>query len=63
MWAKGLVFQEKHGGSMFDESKAGVLLTDYEITFEDENSGGVNLDLMYSYYGIDKIIDIMKWED
>ena len=37
-------------------------LGDNEITSEDEHSSGVNLDLMYSYYGLDKIVHLMKWD-
>jgi len=62
LWANGLVYREQSGMSTFEESEAGVPLTDYEITFEDENTGGVNLDLMYSYYGLDEIVHLMKWK-
>ncbi len=61
LWANGLVYKGKDGMTTFEESETGVPLTDYEITIEDEVSGGVNLDLMRSYYDLDKLIQLMKW--
>lgn len=62
LWANGYVFREQHGMSEFNESEVGISLDDYEITFEDEDSGGVNLDTMYMYYGIDEMIELMSWK-
>ena len=61
MWANGIVYSNEMGVSEFNPNDAGVALEDYEITFEDESPGGSNLDLMYQYYNLDKIIKIMKW--
>ena len=61
LWANGLVYREQSGMSTFEESEAGVPLTDYEITFEAEMSGGMNLDITYMFYKVDEIIKLMKW--
>lgn len=61
LWSNGFVNKTENGMTTFEESETGVPLTDYEITIEDEVSGGVNLDLMRSYYDLDKLIQLMKW--
>jgi hypothetical protein len=60
MWANGFILKDKNGTSTFNETHVGIPLSDYEITFENEHSGGVNLDLMREFYNIDKIIEIMS---
>ena len=60
LWANGFVYKKDNGMNTFEESETGVPLTDYEITIEDDVKGGVNLDLTYSHYGMDKIIDLIK---
>ena len=62
MWANGLIYKEENGMSTFEESLAGVPLTDYEIDYEDDLKAGINLDLTYSFYNIDEIIKLMKWK-
>lgn len=62
LWKEGYVKSVSDGPRIFDEIEAGVPLTYYEITFEDENSGGINLDLTYDFYEIDKIIEIIEYE-
>ena len=59
LWKKGDVKQNGDGPLYFDEAEAGVALTDYEITIEDEHSGGINLELTYEFYEIGKIIEIL----
>lgn len=60
LWAKDYVKDIGDGFLFFDEAEAGVPLSDYEITFESEISGGMNLNLMHQYYNIDEIIEILK---
>ena len=60
MWANGHVFNDGNT-SLFDDNKADVQLNDYELTFEMEDSGGINLDVTYDFYGIGRIIEIMGW--
>ena len=60
LWAKDYVKDFGNGFLIFDEAEAGVPLSDYEITFESESSGGINLNLMNQYYNIDEIIEILK---
>jgi hypothetical protein len=59
LWANGFVVKSESGMSTFDAGEAGVPITDYEITIEDERKGGVNLDLTRMYYDIDKIIKLI----
>lgn len=58
LWANGFVYREENGMSMIDEKNSDLPLSAFEITFEDEYKGGVNLDLMYSLYSVDKIAQI-----
>lgn len=60
MWANGHVFNDGNT-SLFDDNKADVQLNDYELTFEVEDSGGINLDVTYDFYEIGRIIEIMGW--
>lgn len=59
LWKEGYVKSVSDDPRIFDEIEAGVPLTDYEITFEDENSGGINLELTYDFYDIGKVIEIL----
>jgi hypothetical protein len=61
LWANGFVVRSESGMRTFDAGEAGVPITDYEITIEDDHKGGVNLDVTSMYYDIDKIIKLMKW--
>jgi len=61
LWAKNYVKDLGDGFLIFDEAEAGVPLSDYEITFEAESSGGVNLNLIHSYYEIVIIIEILEF--
>ena len=61
LWAKGFVFDIGDEHHIFEEDKAEVSISDYEINFEDDPPGGVNLNLLYDYYSFDKIIDLMEW--
>ena len=63
MWATGKVYRLEDGFPEFDENEAEISMTDYEITFEDEDSVGVNLDWTYIYYSLDKIIKIIDIKD
>ena len=58
LWANGFVYREENGMSIIDEKNSDLPLNAFEITFEDEKPAGVNLDLFYSLYGIDRIIEI-----
>lgn len=58
LWANGFVYREESGMSMIDEKNSDLPLNAFEITIEDEYKGGVNLDLMYSFYSIDRIMQI-----
>ena len=60
MWRNGMVFQHEAGQYLFDEQSAGVSLNDYEISIEDEYSGGVNLKILYEYYMLDKLANLIK---
>ena len=62
LWANGFVVRSESGMSTFDGGEAGVPITDYEIAIEDEDKGGVNLDLTRMYYDLDKMIALMKWK-
>jgi hypothetical protein len=61
MWNSGIVYRLDNWFHTFEQNEAGVPLNDYEVTIEDEMTGGVNLDLMYSFYDIDGIHQIMGW--
>jgi hypothetical protein len=61
LWANGFVYREENGMSMIDEKNSDLPLNAFEITFEDEDKGGVNLDLMYSLYSVDIIVQIANW--
>lgn len=62
LWAQGLVYDEGDMGFNFYEEETGVPMKDYEITFEDNYElGGVNLDYMYGYYSLEKLIEKMNW--
>ena len=63
LWANGLVFRDEDGMSTIYEKTSDIPASAYEITFEDDMTGGVNLDLTYMYYSLDKIIDLMKWKE
>jgi len=62
MWANGYINEDEFG-SMFDYSVTDINLDDYEITFEDGVGGGMNLNLFYDFYQLDKVIELMKWND
>jgi hypothetical protein len=38
-------------------------LNAFEITIEDEDKGGVNLDLMHTFYSIEKIVQLVNWDE
>ena len=59
LWKNGYVKQQGAGPLFFDETEAGVPLTDYEITIEAEQSGGINLKLSYDFYEMGKIMKIL----
>jgi len=59
LWKNGLVYTEESGASWFDNKQAGVSIEDYEITIENEDSGGINLNLMYDYYDMNNLISIL----
>ena len=63
IWAKGLIYKDISGISLFNEEEAGVQLTDYEITIENEVGAGINLDLTYDYYDLDRLIKKMRWDE
>jgi hypothetical protein len=60
LWKNGYVRRLEDGWMEFDETEAGVPIDDYEVTFEDEYSGGTNIALFYDYYDIEKIIAILN---
>lgn len=61
MWKQGIVQRNADNMPGFDEAEAGVPMDDYEVTIEDEITGGVNLELMYEFYDLQGIQKIMKW--
>ena len=61
MKADSFLYRTPEGCLEFDGQKAGVPESDYEITFEDDYSGGVNLDVTWDYYDLDKVRTIMNW--
>jgi hypothetical protein len=61
MWNQGIVHRNNDRLPEFEEKEAGVPMEDYEITIEDEITGGINLNMMYSYYQLDEIKKIMQW--
>lgn len=61
LWSNGFVYRDESGMSMIDEKNSDLPLSAFEITIEDEYKGGVNLDLMYSLYSLDKIAQITNW--
>lgn len=61
LWANGFVYREESGMSMIDEKNSDLPLSAFEVTIEDEVTGGVNLDLMYSFYSVDKIVGLTDW--
>jgi hypothetical protein len=61
MKADGILYRTSEGILEFDPHIAGVSYSDYEITFEDDNSGGVNLDLTWDFHDLDKVHTIMNW--
>lgn len=63
LWANGFVNRVENGMSTFEESETGIPLTDYEINYEDEMKGGVNLELTYMFYKVDEINKLMKWNN
>lgn len=57
LWKHGKVVSDN---GFFDVEKGlGVSIMDFELTFEIEQSGGVNLDLTRDYYQIDKLIKLV----
>ncbi len=63
LWSNGFVYKDENGLSMIDEKNSDLPLTAFEITIEDENKGGVNLDLMHTFYSIEKIARLTNWND
>lgn len=62
LWANGKVYDAGNHDFYINEEEAGVSMTDYEITFEDDyEHGGINLQLLYDYYGMNQLIEKMKW--
>ncbi len=62
MWANGHIV-DTGTGSTFDESKVDAVHEDYEVSFESDTSGGMNLDLFYEFYELDKIMELMGWNE
>ena len=58
LWANGFVYKDENGMSMIDENTSDLPLNAFEITFEAEESGGVNLELSRMYYDLDEIIPL-----
>lgn len=63
LWANGFVYYDENGESVIDEKNSDLPLSTYEITFEADESGGVNLDYFNMYYGIDKIVKLTDWNE
>ena len=62
LWANGKVYNEGDMGFNFYEEETGIRMEEYEITFEDDYElGGINLDYMYNYYSLEKLIEKMNW--
>ncbi len=61
LWTNGFVYREQNGMSNIDKKTSDLPLSAFEINFEDDDKGGVNLDLTYNFYGLDEIISFMKW--
>ena len=60
LWKKEEVYSCEDGSWTLPEDIADVDIMDYEITIEDETSGGVNLDVTYDYYNFDKLMSIFN---
>jgi hypothetical protein len=61
LWMNGYVYRDEDGFAWLDDGKPGVpSMNNFEITIEDEQTGGVNLDLTYDYFYIEEIIEILK---
>lgn len=56
LWENGYVYAEQDGFPFIDEHETGINMDEYEITIEAEDAGGVNLDLLYSFYDFDSLI-------
>lgn len=63
LWVNGFIYMDESGMSMIDEKNSDLPFSAFEITIEDEVTGGINLDLMYTFYSIDKIISLMGWNN
>ncbi len=51
LWKNKEVVLDDFGYEIPNAANLGIdVMKDYEITFEDEDSGGVNLGVMYDYY-------------
>lgn len=62
LWANGQIIGDE-SGSMLDDYVTDVKMDDYEITFEDDEGGGINLDFFYDFYQLDKIMELMNWKN
>ena len=59
LWKNNCVYLTDSGYEIANEKELGITPMDYEITFEAESSSGVNLSVMYSFYGIDRLMDLV----
>ncbi len=57
LWKHGKVTSDN--GFFVIEQGHGVSTMDYELTFEVEQSGGVNLDVTRDYYQLDKFMELV----
>ena len=60
LWKNKKVILGNQGYDIPDAKALGIdVFSDYEITFEDEDSGGVNLGVLHSYYLINELEELV----
>lgn len=62
LWSNGHIIEDD-SVSMLDDSVTDVKMDDYEITFEADEGGGINLDFFYVFYQLDRIMELMNWKN
>lgn len=60
LWANDYVFSDEDGMAWFDQDEVGMDIMDYELTFEVEDSGGLNLDVTHDFYELGKLAVIIN---
>jgi hypothetical protein len=58
LWRNGKVYRDGNGMAMIDDVY-GVKYSDYELSIEVEDGGGINLDVMFDYYDFNTLMAIV----